>query len=49
MENIRNKLSISKENIDEIQKFLIDENNPFVNDLLQLVDKYGGVDEINKK
>ncbi len=49
MENIRNKLSISKENIDEIQKFLIDENNPFVNDLLQLIDKYGGVDEINKK
>ena len=49
MTDIRKKLSISQENIDVVQKFLMDENNPFVNDLLQIVDKYGGVDEINKK
>lgn len=49
MEDIRKKLSFSKENIDEIQKFFLDENNPFVNDLLKIVEKHGGVDEINKK
>ena len=49
MEDIRKKLSISKENLDEIQKFFLDEANPFVNDLLKIVEKYGGIDEINKK
>ncbi len=29
--------------------FLMDPNNPLVNDLLATIDKYGGVDEINRK
>jgi hypothetical protein len=49
MGNIREKLSISKENLESIQNFFLDENNPFINDLLQVIDKYGGVDEINKQ
>ncbi|MHA2309048.1 MAG: hypothetical protein ACXABJ_07210 [Candidatus Heimdallarchaeaceae archaeon] len=49
MTDIREKLRISEESIESIQQFLTDENNPFINDLLQIVDKYGGVDEINKK
>ena len=49
MGDIREKLVISKENLEPIQKFFLDENNPFINDLLDVIDKYGGVDEINKK
>ena len=49
MGDIREKLAISKENLESIQNFLLDENNPFINDLLQVIDKYGGVNEINKK
>jgi len=49
MGNIREKLSISKENLESVQNFFLDENNPFINDLLQIVDKYGGVEDINKK
>ena len=49
MDDLRKKLSISEENIDVIQKFFLDESNPFVNDLPKIVEKYGGVDEINKK
>ncbi|NPD89523.1 MAG: hypothetical protein HGN29_12460 [Asgard group archaeon] len=49
MTDLREKLKIPAENLEAIQKFLLDENNPFTNDLLQLVEKYGGVTEINKK
>ena len=48
-DDIRKKLAISHENLESIQKFLLDENNPFINDLLDIIDKYGGVNEINKK
>ena len=49
MTNLREKLKIPVGNFEAIQKFLLDENNPFINDLLQLIEKYGGVEEINKK
>ncbi len=49
MTNLREKLKIPTENFEAIQKFLLDENNPFTNDLFQLIEKYGGVEEINKK
>ncbi len=49
MGDIREKLAISKENLDSVQNFFLDENNPFINDLIQIIDKYGGVNEINKK
>lgn len=49
MTNLREKLRISQKSIDSVQNFLLDENNPLINDLLQLVDKYGGIDEINRK
>ena len=46
---MREKLMIDKDRIDEINAFLMDENNPLVNSLLELVDRYGGVEEINRK
>ncbi len=49
MEDIRNKLAISQDNLESVQNFFMDENNPFINDLIQVIEKYGGVEEINKK
>jgi hypothetical protein len=45
----RSKLRISEENLKQINDFLLKKDNPLVNDLLEIVDKYGGVREINKK
>jgi len=47
--NIRNKLAIEKKRLDEINSFLIDPKNKLINDLISVVDKYGGPEEINKK
>jgi hypothetical protein len=47
--DIRNKLIIEKKRLDEINDFLIDKENKLVNNLLSTIEKYGGVEEINKK
>ena len=47
--NIRNKLTITNRRLDEINAFLTDPNNKLVNNLLSVIDKYGGPEEINKK
>ena len=49
MEDIRKKLWINEERLREINSFLLKEDNPLVNSLLEIVEKYGGVDEINRK
>ncbi len=49
MSDIRSKLQIKPENLKEINSFLANKNNPLVDGLLELVDKYGGPVEINKK
>ena len=49
MNDIRKKLEIPKEALESLNHFLLDENNPLVNDLLSLLDKYGGIENINKK
>ena len=49
MNNIRKKLEIPKEALESINQFLLDESNPLINDLLSLIDKYGGIENINKK
>lgn len=49
MNHLREKLKISQQNFEAVQKFLLDENNPLINDLFQVIEKYGGVEEINKK
>ncbi|MFX1478174.1 MAG: hypothetical protein ACFFCI_08575 [Promethearchaeota archaeon] len=49
MSNLRDKLKIPEEALETINKFLLDENNPLINNLLQIIEKYGGIDEINKK
>ena len=49
MENIRKRLWVNEERLREINSFLLKEDNPLVNSLLEIVEKYGGVDEINRK
>lgn len=47
--DIRNKLAIENKRLDEINDFLMDPKNKLVNDLLSVIEKYGGPDEINRK
>ncbi len=45
----RDKLIIEGKRLDEINAFLTDPKNKLVNDLLAVVEKYGGSEEINRK
>ncbi|MDH5374260.1 MAG: hypothetical protein OEZ21_02185 [Candidatus Bathyarchaeota archaeon] len=49
MNNIKERLRIKDEKLREINDFLMREDNPLVNGLLRIVEKHGGVDEINRK
>jgi hypothetical protein len=46
---LRNKLKIEEKNLKKINDFILNENNPLINNLLDIIEKYGGVDEINRK
>jgi DNA-binding phage protein len=49
MSNLRERLRISDARVREINDFLLDPNNEVVNAVLQLVEKFGGPEEINRK
>jgi hypothetical protein len=49
LDNLKEKLRIKEENLKEINDFLLKEDNPFTSRLLKIVEKYGGVNEINRK
>jgi predicted house-cleaning noncanonical NTP pyrophosphatase (MazG superfamily) len=49
MSDLREKLKIDYKRLDEINTFLLDPNNELVNRLLELIEKYGGVEAINHK
>lgn len=49
MQDIRSKLRISEYNLKKINEFLLKADNPLINDLLRIIENYGGVDEINRK
>ncbi|MHA2392356.1 MAG: hypothetical protein ACXAEX_10300 [Promethearchaeota archaeon] len=49
MSKLRNNLKIPNRALQAINDFLLDENNPLVNNLLEIIEKYGGIEEINKK
>lgn len=48
-QNLRKLLTIETRRLNEINEFIMDENNPLINDFLHIIDKYGGPDQINKK
>jgi DNA-binding phage protein len=47
--DLRERLKVSEDRLEEINDFLLRKENPFVNGLLEIVEKYGGVEEINRK
>jgi len=47
--DLRDRLKINEENMKEINEFLSRKDNPLVGGLLKIIDKYGGVGEINSK
>ncbi|MFW2367008.1 MAG: hypothetical protein ACN4GW_11365 [Desulforhopalus sp.] len=49
MSDLRERLKIPVQRLNDINDYLTDPENPLINKLLNLVDKYGGVDEINRK
>lgn len=49
MNDLRKRLMMKPERLQEINDFIMDENNPLVNDLLDIVAKYGGPEEINRR
>jgi hypothetical protein len=49
MENLRDLLRIPYDRIDEINSVLLDPNTRLVNDLLEVVAKYGTPEQINRK
>ncbi len=47
--NLRDRLKIAPARLDEINTLLLDPDSRVVNDFLAVVEKYGGVDEINRR
>ncbi|MFW9911608.1 MAG: hypothetical protein ACFFEU_04000 [Candidatus Thorarchaeota archaeon] len=45
----RQRLKISVQRLKEINEFLLKEGNPLIDGLIEVIEKHGGVDEINKK
>jgi hypothetical protein len=49
MADLREKLRISPEGVEQINALLTDPNNRLINDLLAIVERYGGPEEINRR
>ncbi len=47
--DIRERLKINPKNLREINDFLLRKDNSLMNGLFKIVEKYGGIDEINRK
>ncbi|MBN2336523.1 hypothetical protein JXL21_13275 [Candidatus Bathyarchaeota archaeon] len=49
MDDLRGSLKISPQSVEEINEFLTKDGNPLVDGLTKIVEKYGGVEEINRR
>ena len=49
MSDLRQRLAISQDNLQQINQFLTDPNSEVINDILEVVAKHGGPEEINRK
>ncbi len=47
--DLKEKLTIQQGRLRSINDFLVQEGNPIIDDVLKVVEKYGGVEEINKR
>lgn len=49
MVELEKKLLINATNVKQINDFLVEKDNPLVNSLLKVIEKHGGIKEINQK
>ena len=49
MSDLRGRLKIAPDRLEEINRFLLDPDNELINELIRVVEKYGGPEEINRK
>jgi hypothetical protein len=49
LDGLKERLRIREENLKEINAFLLRKDNPIIDGLLEIVEKYGGVEAINRK
>ena len=49
MSELRQRLAISENHLQQINQFLTDPNSEVINEVLQIVEKHGGPEEINRK
>ncbi|KKN31984.1 hypothetical protein LCGC14_0818410 [marine sediment metagenome] len=49
MNPLREKLKIPLNALEALNDFIMNENNPLINDLFKIIEKYGGIEDINKK
>lgn len=49
LDDLKKRLGMREENLKEINDFLLRKDNPLVDGLIKIVEKYGGVDKINRK
>ena len=47
-DDMRARLRIQAADVEAVNEFLASPDNPFVNSLFDVVDKYGGVEQINR-
>lgn len=47
--DLRSKLKMGEGNVEEINRFLVRRDNPLVDRLIAIVEKHGGVNEINRR
>jgi hypothetical protein len=49
LKTLRDKILLEQQKLEEINAFLLREDNSLINDVLQIIDRYGGVNEINRR
>jgi DNA-binding phage protein len=49
LKDLKGKLKINAKNLKEINDFILRKDNPLVDKLLEIVERHGGVNEINRK
>ncbi len=49
MKNLRESLKISRDRLEEINRILTDPDNEIVNQISDMIERYGGPDEINRR
>lgn len=47
--DVKNRLRVKEENLKAINDFLLRKDNPVVDNLLNIIERHGGVEEINRK